>query len=102
MSLTEKNNGQTIQMTFGQKQKITLNGNPTTGYSWMVIESTGVTADIDYVQDPCEPGMCGVPGTYTITLTATQRGEGQIVLAYKRAWETKAPASKFSLKLSIL
>jgi predicted secreted protein len=50
MSLTMENNNQTITMTIGETKQIQLKGNPTTGYSWIALESSKVENVIQFVE----------------------------------------------------
>ena len=85
---------------------IELEGNPTTGYSWVlenpeIIKESKVLKALnldeehntskDYIQDPCEDGMCGVGGTYVYTFEIKDAKEEKdlpcIIFGYKRPWE---------------
>lgn len=75
------------------KQKeivIELEGNPTTGYEWIIAENTNV--DIteiksEYIPDKHDDEVVGVGGVYKFTVKGLQEGEADVKFVYKRAWE---------------
>lgn len=69
---------------------VELEGNPTTGYQWAVLENTNneiVDIKDEYVADEHEEGMAGVGGKYKFTIKALKAGTTTITFAYKRVWE---------------
>ena len=101
MSLTIENNNTTITMTIGETKKIELKGNPTTGYSWIALESDKVENVIEFVKNDAPEGMVGVGGMFHVTLTAKEAGEGKIVLVYRRPWAPNENDVKFTLNIQI-
>jgi|GEM_PF-1304499 len=65
-----------------------LPANPTTGYSWTVIESTGLLVNESYEATPVPEGWVGGGGYQYYTLTATQPGTYTFKAGYSRSWET--------------
>lgn len=74
----------------------TLKGNPTTGYEWTVVEydKSIISLESEYETNPHSPGMAGVGGVYTFSVTPLQEGETDVVLLYMRAWEGAENAIK--------
>ena len=101
MALTIDNNNTTITMTVGETKEIELKGNPTTGFSWIAVESVKVENVIEYVQNQCDARMCGVGGVFKIKVTAKESGEGKIVLAYRRPWAPAENDKLFTLNIQI-
>nr|6CJZ_A Chain A, Amoebiasin-1 [Entamoeba histolytica] len=101
MSLTEDNNNTTITIAKGENKEIILHGNPTTGYSWVVDSSEGLSNTVEYVADQHAPGISGSGGKYHIKITGTQTGEGKIVLVYRRPWAPNANDRTFTLKVNV-
>ena len=86
---------------------VELEGNPTTGYSWIlenpeIIKFSKVLKALnldeehnttkDYVQAPCEEGMCGVGGTFIFKFEIKELKDekdlpNSIIFSYKRPWE---------------
>ena len=71
-----------------QTVSITLDSNPTTGFSWQVSQSEELfSVETNYVEDKYEEGMVGVGGKETITLTPLKAGKTEVTLTYARPWE---------------
>ena len=85
---------------------VELEGNPTTGYSWILenvdsIKNSKLLTILNleeemnttktYVQDPCKDGMCGVGGTFIFGFKVNEVNEKdelpQLIFGYKRPWE---------------
>lgn len=79
--------------------KITVPGNPTTGYEWHVTAVDGLTIlKSGYIPDEHEEGMTGVGGTYVWYVTADNAGMYTFGAEYTRSWETDA-AGQFAISL---
>ena len=76
--------------------KFTLDGNPTTGYSWeRVDEDTDIVKlTSDYVSDSTDEDIAGAGGKYTFTVTGEKAGNCKLELAYMRSWEGKDSITK--------
>ena len=71
-----------------QKVSISLDSNPTTGFSWQVSQSEELfTVESVYEADKAGEGLVGVGGTETITLTPVKPGKTEVTLTYARPWE---------------
>lgn len=102
----DEDNGGRVEMKVGGTLEIELESNPTTGYTWQVIESgAGVleqTGASDYTSDSEGEGAVGVGGTETFTFEAIAAGEVTLELAYMRPWETEEePADTFTLTVEV-
>jgi predicted secreted protein len=77
----------TIQARLNQPFNITLESNPTTGYSWTVdFDSHFLTQENeDYVLS--HPGLVGSGGQQIFTFTPIRIGKTTISAVYKRPWE---------------
>ncbi|MRR29915.1 hypothetical protein EG834_06260 [bacterium] len=75
---------------------LTIDGNPTTGYTWEV-ESVDENVlkpagKADYSTDfRLRPGMTGVGGTYKFKFTAVSAGSTTLKLKYWRSFEPENP-----------
>ncbi len=101
----ESNNNTTINLTTGRFLVITLEGNPTTGYTWEVEELNEQVlqqvGDIAFVQDYAEPGLVGVPGKQIATFEVVGAGDATIKMVYHRPWETEVePLDTFTLNVT--
>lgn len=99
----ETANGTTVNVTKGDIAGISLRENPTTGYSWNVTLSSGLTLLNDtYTVDPHEEGMVGVGGTHLWLVRADATGDQTFSAVYKRPWEnTTGTEDTFSLTLKV-
>eukprot|EP00743_Colponemidia_sp_Colp-15_P003434 GILK01003708.1.p1 GENE.GILK01003708.1~~GILK01003708.1.p1 ORF type:complete len:142 (-),score=13.06 GILK01003708.1:131-556(-) len=70
---------------------VTLNGNPTTGYSWQVLEYpenlVQQLGEGKYVATPVSPGIVGSGGSFHFSFKAIARGSGDLRFIYVRPWE---------------
>lgn len=71
--------------------QITLPGNPTTGYDWLVESVPGLTVNTTYVQTPGSENLTGAGGTYVYLISAEKAGIYQFSAAYARPWENTTP-----------
>lgn len=65
-----------------------LPANPTTGYSWTVMESEGLIVKDEYKATPVPEGWTGGGGCQYYTLTAEKAGTYTFKAGYERPWET--------------
>ncbi|MFH1662810.1 MAG: protease inhibitor I42 family protein [Chloroflexota bacterium] len=71
---------------------IALDSNPTTGYSWQasfdetMIELVEETYELG---EFAEQGLIGAGGTELFCFKALKKGEVEIMMVYKRSWETE-------------
>ena len=83
-----------------QEQKtasIELEGNATTGYSWVYTMSPeGVINELsnDYIPDKTNDGIAGSGGKFIFTFEAVSEGEAELVFSYIKKWETGVPPIK--------
>lgn len=90
-----------ITVRVGETVTVSLDGNPTTGYTWNLAEpmkdnapvlvtlSYGRVPDADE-ENPC----CGAPCPTIVKMTGVHAGAASFTLEYKRVWETDTPAWK--------
>lgn len=88
----------------GEAVRVTVAGNPTTGYEWnTTTQSTVKILSSDYLVDAHEEGMVGVGGTYIWNVTAEKAGTYVFAADYKRPWMTEdAPANAFLFNLTFM
>jgi len=83
-----------------QKQKtatVELEGNPTTGFSWVyTISPEGVLREVTnkYMAHKADKGMAGSGGKFIFVFKAAAAGEAELVFSYRRVWEEGIPALK--------
>jgi len=95
VELDAQENGQSVEVASGDKFTITLEGNPTTGYSWEVSEFDQAVVELvgepDYKTDS---KMIGSGGVYTFTFKAAAAGTTNLKLIYHRSWEEDVEPEK--------
>lgn len=103
MNLGKDNNGQSVEVSLAREIVISLESNPSTGYTWTLagIDST-ILAQTQ--QDLFEPRseLVGSPGRQIFHFKAIARGETALRLHYQRPWEKDvAPADTFSIEIKV-
>ncbi len=76
----------------GSKKIIELEGNPTTGYTWVyTVEDEALISIKESEKYLGKNGMVGAPSLFTYKITALKRGATKILFEYKRPWEENPP-----------
>lgn len=95
--------GKTITLHEGDTLIVTLDGNTTTGYTWLM--QTMDPAILKQVGDPAytpESDSIGAPGTISLTFQAVKSGQASLVLNYMRAFEKDvAPLHTFEVTVVV-
>jgi inhibitor of cysteine peptidase len=102
--LTSANNGNQVEVKVGGQIIITLDGNPSTGYTWEAkdLDASMLTQIGDPVFNSSNPGLVGSGGTLTMTFKALKAGMSTLTLVYHRPWETGVePTNTFSVTLKV-
>ena len=104
IALDEKDDGTQIELEQGQTLAITLNSNPTTGYSWAPNE--GQTGDVLVLigkpEYKSKSNLIGGGGTETLRFRADRPGTTTLELVYRRPWEKDAkPAQTYALDVNV-
>jgi predicted secreted protein len=66
---------------------ITLDSNPTTGYSWTVDFDYHFLVKVNESYSKSQPGLIGSGGQQIFTFTPIHAGQTIISAVYKRPWE---------------
>jgi len=90
IALTAGDNGSQVEIKVGGEIVITLDGNPSTGFTW---EANNLDASMfEQVGEPAfnssNPGLVGSGGTLTLIFKALKAGSSTLTLVYHRPWET--------------
>jgi inhibitor of cysteine peptidase len=97
--------GSSIELEKGEEIIISLDSNPTTGYSWVPgeeIDSTIVElTDSEFLQTEKEEGMVGVGGFEVFTFEAKNSGQTEIILYYQRPWEEAELKDEFIFNIEV-
>jgi inhibitor of cysteine peptidase len=101
--LTEEYAGQAVEVQQNQIFQISLEGNLTTGYNWVMAPQDPVLleqqGDPDY---KAASNLVGSPGTVTFTLKAVTPGQTTLHFDYKRPWEeTTKPEKTYEVTVTV-
>jgi inhibitor of cysteine peptidase len=106
INLSMDYNGRQIELTNGQTFNVTLETNPSTGYSWEVVElNNSIIQKIgEAVSEPniTQKNMVGVPVMHTFQFEVINTGQTTLKIVYHRIWEKDvAPVKTFSVELFV-
>jgi inhibitor of cysteine peptidase len=92
--ITENYNGKTIQVKQGDSFCLRLKENPSTGYSWQLSLSKGLSllSSKYYPPDSSKSSqrlIVGAAGLHSWKIKAIARGSQQVKGTYRRSWETE-------------
>lgn len=85
LTLSEEDNGKNVTVSQGSEISLVLPENPTTGYSWNLSHSTGLTLISD---DFIPPGtqLMGAGGSHEWVFHASGKGDQAVHAEYRRPW----------------
>ena len=104
VTVGEKDNGTTVDLTQDETLVVKLPGNPTTGYSWAVV---GDPSPLKLVKSSTQRSaksktMAGAPSVQCFRFQANAAGIVSLTLNYRRPWEHEAPPAKtYTLRVQI-
>jgi predicted secreted protein len=101
-SLTDADNGKTIQAHVGDEIHIALDANPSTGYSWSVEKIDGTLLPLKQSDFSASSSAVGSGGTQTLTFVAKNAGTATLQLKYWRSFEgDKSITRRFAVTIQI-
>lgn len=102
-----QDNGGQVKLAPGQTLVVTLEGNPSTGYSWEIIEVKDSVLqprgepEFQAISDQ-KPAPPGTGGVQILRFEAAGAGETPLKLVYHRSWEKDVePAETFSIEVVV-
>ncbi len=106
VTLSADADGSSVSLKPEQELVITLEGNPTTGYSWALVKvDKAVLAPVGepaYQPSSTDSTLVGGGGTYELRFKAIAKGQTKLELGYGRSWETGVPSQKtFDLDVAV-
>ncbi len=100
LQLDARADGTTQQLKVDEVVAITLESNPSTGFSWFatssnpdIIAQAGESQYQEVQSDTAKP-VVGAAGTETLSFKALKAGTATLTLDYKRGWETDVAPEK--------
>ena len=101
VQLTAADDGSTVKLKTGQIVTVTLEANPTTGYTWAVAEPSDgqiVLRQVGELEFEPESDLIGAGGVQIIKFEVVNPGQTVLTLVYHRPWETDvAPLKTFAV-----
>ena len=101
---TIADDGREMQLKKGQTLVITLEGNPTTGYSWEVAEPLNeqVLRQVGEPEFKSESDALGAGGVQILRFEAVNAGKFTLKLVYHRPWEKDVePLETYSIEVVV-
>jgi inhibitor of cysteine peptidase len=98
LTLSQADSGSRHAVTVGDRIRVELAENPTTGYRWQidVDASKARVVDDEFRSDS---DATGAPGRRILTFEVLQPGEIDLRLRCARSWELKNPQREFDVTL---
>jgi len=96
--------GREMQLKKGQTLVVTLEGNPTTGYSWEVAEPLDeqVLRQVGEAEFKAESAALGAGGVQILRFETVNAGQITLKLVYHRPWEKGVePLETYSLQVVV-
>jgi inhibitor of cysteine peptidase len=96
--------GREMQLKKGQTLVVTLEGNPTTGYSWEVAEPLNeqVLRQVGEAEFKAESDRVGAGGVQILRFEAVNAGKTTLELVYHRPWEKDVePLETYSIQVVV-
>jgi len=105
-TLTEENNGDSLNLKINDTVEIKLESNPTTGYSWFLNDNVDETivsiTSPEFMESKKDEELVGAGGYEIFNIKAIAKGKTDIVLNYERSWEEGVePLKTFEVTISI-
>jgi heat shock protein HslJ/predicted secreted protein len=99
LRLTASDSGDTIELDRpGAIVEIALESNPSTGYSWQIINGDSTTLMlVRELFESGEEGLQGEPGVQRLFFEAQAPGTTHLKLGYMRVWESLPPLQTFDI-----
>jgi inhibitor of cysteine peptidase len=105
--ITEAGNGTNITLAKGETFYLRLEENPTTGYSWELNMSQGLSLVSDKYYPPESEGgerpLVGAGGVHLWEIRANSEGTQQVTAVYRRPWENETGTEdRFTLNVDVV
>jgi len=93
--------GRAVEIAMGRTFTVTLVGNPSTGFDWLIASDIGPVLAL--VSKDVRPGsgLVGAPADVAFRFRAAEAGRGRIELVYRRSWESIPPERTFVITIVV-
>ncbi len=103
--VTASDNESEVRLHTGEALVTRLESNPTTGYSWQVLEIDNSVLEQDgnpeFKAASGKGGEVGAGGEETIRFKALEPGKTRLTLGYMRPWEDLPPLKTFRIHVIV-
>jgi inhibitor of cysteine peptidase len=104
-TLTESDNGQSLNLKVNEVVKVKLESNMTTGFRWNLSSETDTNivslVSSDYKENSADKKL-GAGGYETFTFKAKSKGNTTIILTYNKPWEEGVePLKTFKINIVV-
>jgi inhibitor of cysteine peptidase len=99
--VTQGEHGRTVAAAAGDRIKIELPENPTTGFRWQGGADNASVLRLESDDFIPGGGTVGAGGLRTFRFLAAGSGSADILLELKRAWESQPARSTFAIRVSV-
>jgi inhibitor of cysteine peptidase len=102
VTLHASDSGSLVELRRGQKFAVSLEGNPTTGYTWEAVEyDEAILRQVGEPEFTPESDAVGAPGRQVFRFEALGKGQTTLQLVYHRPWEDAEPEKVFSVEIVV-
>ncbi|MGB2987111.1 MAG: protease inhibitor I42 family protein [Phycisphaerae bacterium] len=102
LMLDEDDSGSDVTLRVGQKLRVYLNSNASTGFEWELANlDTSVVEHTDTVYHGCVVPMPGCPDSQTWKFTAVSPGSTVLRMIYHQPWEEGLFGKTFELTVTV-
>jgi len=103
VKLDAGDDGSQVELNAGQTLVVSLEGNPTTGFTWEAVElDEQVLRQVGEAEFKPETDAIGAGGVQTLRFETVNSGQTTLNLVYLRPWEEDVePAETFSVQVIV-
>jgi inhibitor of cysteine peptidase len=102
VTLRAGDDGSQVELVEGQGFVVSLEGNPSTGYTWEAVEyDEQILRQVGEPSFTPESDALGASGTQTLRFEAVGEGRTTLRLVYHRPWEDAEPEQTFSVEVVV-
>lgn len=101
-TLRASDDGDEVELRKGQTLVVSLEGNPSTGYTWEAVDlDEGIVRQVGEPAFTPESEALGASGTQVLRFRAAGEGRTTLQLVYHRPWEEAEPERTFSVDVVV-
>lgn len=102
VTVGQSQSGSTMSAARGDVLVLRLPENPTTGYSWKMTLSDGLTLESDeYIPDEQSGDLVGVGGTHQWRIELSETGKQSVDGVYRQEWDPTQSPQYFTLTVNV-